>query len=200
MIQRPGFVQEFVAAIRGTIAGLNSKAGRVVIVNKVLPSNKGRAWLTVIALIWCACSDLSGQRERGDPPGVNWDTAQAMWRDRDVRSHAAWRAIDPLTPDGQTARRHLGEADRHYRAAIRLFGQGEPEAAVQAFEKGIRIGPIDPGYYFPLAETCFKEGWDESAAKYYRKYLEALPGGPDDTNRKLPRVGRWKQFRAQARE
>ncbi len=121
------------------------------------------------------------------PIEARWATARALWYiDRDPAAYAAWRDIDPSTAEGREARRLLGEAAPIYHRGIAQVRDGDP-AARATFERAVRIAPMDPLLYLPLARafrTQAEERPDNPhlfirAAEYYRKYLALAPDRPE---------------------
>ncbi|MDH5492362.1 MAG: hypothetical protein OEY14_10450, partial [Myxococcales bacterium] len=60
------------------------------------------------------------------------------------------------------------------REGIRLLERGE-EGAREALGRGVRLAPIDPRLYLPLARACREAEIDLRAAEYYSKYLAVFP-------------------------
>jgi len=130
-------------------------------------------WLWLLGSV-CACSACEPAQDSGSP-GEQWVQAQQMWQRRDAGAFRAWKAIDSASPQGGNARQLLAEADVHYRRGIELFRDGDPQASREALSAGATVAPIDPALYLPLAEVYRERSLDESAAKYYRKLIAALP-------------------------
>jgi tetratricopeptide (TPR) repeat protein len=90
----------------------------------------------------------------------------------------------------------LGEAESHYRAALRakpnaetynglgfvLAAQGRPGEATEQFQKAIEINPQYTPAYNNLAETLAKQGKLEDAAIYYRASLKERPSAAVHTD------------------
>jgi len=134
-----------------------------------------RLWL-LCAACGCAACGIGCETEA---PAAQWALARQMWERRDAGAFGAWRAIDPASPEGREARELLARADAHYRRGIQLFRDGDPAASREALSAGAAVAPIDPALYLPLAEVYRARGLDESAARYYRKLITALPGSPE---------------------
>ena len=121
------------------------------------------------------CADVEGA---GADPSAQWREAQAMWERRDVRAWEAWREIDPDTPEGREARERLARADAHYREGIERLESGQ-EGVREALSEGVRIAPMDPRLYLPLAREYRERGLGDRAAEYYLKFLAGVPSGPE---------------------
>src|SRR5690606_34649232 len=97
-----------------------------------------------------------------------------------------WRAIDPRTPEGREARRLLREAEPIYRAGIEQVRRDDGSARA-TFERAVRIAPMDPALYLPLARAFRAQGERQPdnphlfirAAEYYRKFLLLVPAHPE---------------------
>jgi tetratricopeptide (TPR) repeat protein len=145
-----------------------------------------RAATTLFAIVALACGP--------EQPGVDeeWAAARARWHiERDPAAWDAWNGIDPTTPEGREARRLLAEAERSYRLGIEQVAAGDPEQRA-TFERAVRIGPMDPALYLPLARACRTAGEASPdnphfyirAAEYYAKFLVLAPDHPEaDTAR-----------------
>jgi signal transduction histidine kinase len=112
---------------------------------------------------------------------ATWQHALGLWRDRDVRAYAAWRAVDPASPEGREAQRRLDEADTIYRSVISRLrsGEADAEASLAALPGALALAPIDPRLYLPLARALRDHRPPDlvRAAKYYLRFLAS---GPDD--------------------
>lgn len=133
-------------------------------------------WLWLLGAV-CACTSCEPTDETGTP-AEQWERARQMWSRREAGAFRAWKAVDPESPEGAEAAESLARADERYREGIRLFGEDDTEGSRAALSAGAAIAPIDPALYLPLAEVYRDRGLDESAAKYYRKLIAALPGSP----------------------
>ncbi len=132
------------------------------------------------------CADLRGGADAGVPVATQWAEARALWYiDRDPAAYRAWTAIDPGTPEGREARRLLAEAEPLYLEGIREVQRGAADAR-GTFERAVRVAPMDPRLYLPLARA-FRDLGERSednahlfirAAEYYRKFLALLPHDP----------------------
>lgn len=139
----------------------------------------------VLGLVLGACgTDPPGTPEPGPSARAQWDRAQDLWRRRHPDAYAAWRAIDPSTPQARAARARLADADRWYREGIRRVEAGEPDATA-AIREGSRIAPMDPELYLPLARACRDRGAVLRAAEFYKKFMLAAP-----TSREWPSARR----------
>jgi hypothetical protein len=116
-----------------------------------------------------------------------WARARALWHiQRDPAAWAAWNEIDPSTPEGREARRLLGQAERAYRLGIAQVASGDP-AQRRTFERAVRIAPMDPALYLPLARACRAQGLARPedqhlvirAVEYYGKFLVLCPDHPE---------------------
>jgi len=123
-------------------------------------------------LFTCGC----GMSDVGEAPADQWMRAEALWQRRDVDAYAAWRAVDPTSPEGRRARARLARADAEYRDGVRRL-EGEGEGARDALSRGVAIAPMDPRLYARLGRACRARGLDSRAAEYFTKYLAALPDG-----------------------
>lgn len=142
-----------------------------------------------VALTGAACGgEASGARGvRADATmsratsAAAWQRGLALWRDRDVRAYAAWRAVDPASPEGREAERRLDAADTIYRSVISRLrvGEADPEASLAALPGALALAPIDPRLYLPLARALRDHRPPDRvrAAKYYLRFLAA---GPDE--------------------
>ena len=107
-----------------------------------------------------------------------WPSAERLWQARDARAFAAWRALDPSTPNGARAHDALSRADAEYRRGIALLAAEDP-AARQVLEGAAKEAPLDPALYLPLARAYRQRGLDERAAAMYEKFLAQAPASPD---------------------
>lgn len=144
--------------------------------------------LAAAALCVAACSgDASDTRAGGDgavsrgTSAAAWQHALELWRDRDVRAYAAWRAVDPASREGREAERRLDEADAIYRSVISRLrtGDSDPEASLAELPGALALAPIDPRLYLPLARALRDHRPPDlvRAAKYYVRFLAS---GPDE--------------------
>lgn len=133
----------------------------------------------------CACAETDAP-DAGLPVAARWAAARALWHiDRDPAAYRAWREIDPSTPEGREAHRLIDEAEPHYRRGIERVRDGDPDARA-SFERAVRIAPMDPVLYLPLARAFRDQGRDAPenphffirAAEYYRKFLALVPSDP----------------------
>ena len=102
-----------------------------------------------------------------EAPAVDaeWAAARALWNiERDPSAWRAWRAIDPATHEGREARRLLREAEPIYRRGIEQVRADDP-AARATFERAVRIAPMDPALYLPLARAFRTQGAAGSSAR-----------------------------------
>jgi len=136
-----------------------------------------------VALLGCADEEVA---DAGPPTAARWAAARALWYiDRDPGAYTTWLAIDPATVEGAEARRLLAEAEPHYQRGIERVRGGDPEAR-QSFERAIRIAPMDPAMYLPLARAFRSQARQRPdnpvlyirAAEYYRKFLVLMPHDP----------------------
>ena len=129
---------------------------------------------------------------------AEWASARARWHiERDPAAFTAWRAIDPRTPEGGEARRLLREADPLYRRGIAEVRGGDPEAR-ETFERAVRIAPMDPALYLPLARAYRAQARARPdnphlfirAVEYYRKFLVLRPDHPqaEEARRELSEI------------
>ncbi|MCA9610965.1 MAG: hypothetical protein KC619_35470 [Myxococcales bacterium] len=134
------------------------------------------------ALTLAACAETEGT-DAGMPIAARWAAARALWHiDRDPAAYRAWTEIDPGTPEGREAHRLLAEAEPHYRRGIERVQRGDPDAR-ESFERAVRIAPMDPILYLPLARAFRDQGraapdnpvYFIRAAEYYRKFLLLVP-------------------------
>lgn len=118
---------------------------------------------------------------------AQWEAARALWHiERDPAAFAAWYAIDPATHEGQEARRLLREAERLYLQGIDEVRAGDDDARLR-FERAVRMAPMDPRLYLPLARAFRAQGEERPdnphlfirSAEYYRKFLVLAPGDPE---------------------
>ncbi|MFK7987919.1 MAG: hypothetical protein AB8I08_18010 [Sandaracinaceae bacterium] len=136
--------------------------------------------LVVVVLLSWGCD---ARAPSGPSSAEQWATARALWNiDRDPAAYEAWRAIDPATPEGREARGLLREAEPVYLEGIAQVSEGAPEARA-TLERGVRIGPMDPDLYLPLARAFRARALASPdnphlyirAAEYYRKFLLRRP-------------------------
>ncbi|MCZ7685451.1 MAG: hypothetical protein M5U28_44415 [Sandaracinaceae bacterium] len=135
----------------------------------------------ILALAACQTQDA------GPSAQAEWAAARALWHiERDPSAWQAWRAIDPHTPEGREARRLLAEADAIYRRGIEQV-RHDDAAARTTFERAVRIAPMSPALYLPLARAFKAQGERQPdnphlfirAAEYYRKFLLLAPDHPE---------------------
>ena len=141
--------------------------------------------LVVVVLVALGCG---GEREVSGPSSAQqWAAARALWyQDRDPAAYGAWRAIDPSTAEGREARGLLREAEPVYLEGIDQVSEGAPEARA-TLARGVRIGPMDPDLYLPLARAFRARALASPdnphlyirAAEYYRKFLLRRPEHAD---------------------
>lgn len=133
-----------------------------------------------LALALAACQP---QADAGPSVDAQWATARALWHiERDPSAWSAWYAIDPRTPEGREARRLLREAEPIYRRGIEQV-RHDDDAARASFERAVRIAPMNPVLYLPLARAFRAQGERQPdnphlfirAAEYYRKFLVLAP-------------------------
>lgn len=119
--------------------------------------------------------------------GADWAAARALWHiERDPSAWRAWRAIDPSSHEGREARRLLGAAEPIYRRGIEQVRRDDPGVRA-TFERAVRMAPMDPALYLPLARAFREQGARQPdnphlyirAAEYYRKFLLLVPEHPD---------------------
>jgi len=118
---------------------------------------------------------------RTESPREAWARAEALWRERDVRAYAAWRAVDPASPEGREAERRLDAADAIYRSVIARLRAGEPDASapLAALPGALALAPIDPRLYLPLARAL-RDHQPSDPVRAARYYLRFLASGPDE--------------------
>ena len=146
------------------------------------------ALLTALAVACASCSGgATDQRDTAHDAPVSratsaaaWQLALDLWGRRDVRAYAAWRAVDPASPEGREAERRLDEADTIYRSVINRLrsGEADAEASLAALPGALALAPIDPRLYLPLARALRDHQPPDlvRAAKYYLRFLAS---GPD---------------------
>lgn len=140
-----------------------------------------------VAVLATACGPDVGPPDSGTGTATRWADARALWYfDRDPAAYRAWTELDPSTPEGTEARALIAEAEPYYREGIAALERGEDDARVH-FERAVRIAPMDPRLYLPLARA-FRDLGRRSpenphlfirAAEYYRKFLVLLPHDRD---------------------
>ncbi|MCC6875386.1 MAG: hypothetical protein IT378_13855 [Sandaracinaceae bacterium] len=140
----------------------------------------GASWALVLAV---ACQPSAALPDAGASPAEQWAAARALWTiERDPAAYGAWVAIDPATPEGHEAQRLLRDAEGRYRVGIDQVRRGDPEAR-ETFERAVRIAPMRPDLYLPLARA-FRTQAELApenphlfirAAEYYRKFLVLRP-------------------------
>lgn len=139
-----------------------------------------RAILLFLVLLACGCD---AREAPGPSSAQQWAAARALWYiDRDPAAYEAWRAVDPGTPEGREARALLREAEPVYLEGIEQVSEGVPEARA-TLQRGVRIGPMDPELYLPLARAFRARALASPdnphlfirAAEYYRKFLLRRP-------------------------
>jgi predicted Zn finger-like uncharacterized protein len=121
--------------------------------------------------------DLDG----GNPPGkrpepvrdYNYYMAQgARLRARD-RFSAAAEAY------GNAAELEPGRAEPYTGRGLALLDMGNPQEAAPEFEQALRLNPRSGEAIIGLAETYRSQGKKAEAVRYYQRYLETLPEGPE---------------------
>ncbi len=149
-------------------------------------------WVLWLALS-SGCSMAQEPTDAGPSTAARWAAARALWHiDRDPSAHRAWTEIDAGSQEGREARRLLSEAEPHYRRGIERVRRGDP-AARESFEEAVRIAPMDPVLYLPLARAFRDQGRRAPdnphlfirAAEYYRKFLALVPHHPATTDARL---------------
>ncbi len=159
------------------------------------PRTASRLLLLAALVVGCAETDAP---DAGLPVAARWAAARALWHiDRDPAAYRAWTEIDPGTPEGREAHRLIAEAEPHYRRGIERVQRGDPDAR-ESFERAVRIAPMDPALYLPLARAFRDQGRAEPenphyfirAAEYYRKFLLLVPhgAGADDARAELAEI------------
>jgi hypothetical protein len=128
-----------------------------------------------LAVALASAAAVGGCARDGDRA---WRHAAELWQRRDPAAFAAWRALDPATPDGARARARLTEADGEYRRGIALLSEGDAGARA-LLESAAERAPLDPTLYLALARACHRRGLDERAAAMYGKFLAQAPPGAD---------------------
>jgi hypothetical protein len=140
-------------------------------------------WLVLLV----GCAEAPAARDAGPSVRAQWADARALWHiRRDPGAWRAWRRIDPSTPEGREARRLLAEAEPHYRRLIEQVESGEPGVRA-TFERAVRIAPMDPALYLPLARAHRARSRARPdnpvlairAVEYYRKFLALRPEHPE---------------------
>ena len=137
-------------------------------------------------LLTLGCGERAAPADAGPSVATQWAEARALWYiDRDPAAYQAWMAVDPGTGEGREARALLAEAEPLYRQGIDAVredadGDADPRAL---FERAVRVAPMDPRLYLPLARA-FRDLGRRSpdnphhfirAAEYYRKFIVLLP-------------------------
>lgn len=138
-----------------------------------------------LALAWgCAGEEA---RDAGPSTAEEWASARAVWNiERDPSAFSSWNTIDPASPEGREAQRLLAEADPLYRRGIDEVSRGRAGAR-DTFERAVRVAPMDPALYLPLARAFRDQGRRHPdnahlfirAAEYYRKFLVLTPHAPE---------------------
>ncbi len=98
-----------------------------------------------------------------------------------MRAYAAWRALDPASPEGHEAERRLDAADAIYRGVIARLRAGEPDASapLAALPGALALAPIDPRLYLPLARAL-RDHTPSDPVRAARYYLRFLAAGPEE--------------------
>ncbi len=124
-------------------------------------------------------TDARAPQPHAESQRAAWARAEALWRERDGRAYAAWRALDPASPEGREAERRLDAADAIYRGVIARLRAGEPDASapLAALPGALALAPIDPRLYLPLARALrdHRPSDPVRAARYYLRFLAAGP-------------------------
>ncbi len=140
-----------------------------------------RALCLLVLIAGCQAEDAGPSVE------AQWAAARALWHiERDPSAYEAWHQIDPRTPEGREARRLLREAAPIYRRGIEQVREDDASAR-STFERAVRIAPMDPALYLPLARAFRAQGARQGdnphlyirAAEYYRKFLLLVPDHPE---------------------
>lgn len=147
-----------------------------------------RGWARRVAFLAAVAFGFAGcQPDSQVAVEQDWADARALWHiQRDPAAWRAWRGIDPSTHEGREARRLLAEAEPIYRRGIEEVRTDRPGARA-TFERAVRIAPMDPALYLPLARAFRIQGEEQPdnphlyirAAEYYRKFLVLVPDHPD---------------------
>ncbi len=117
------------------------------------------------------------------PPDEALDHARAALDldENDHRAHCMLGLVEIYNKDYDMARRHLARAleinpndtDVLAHAAVSLAILGEPEAAVEAGRKALRLAPHHPEWYAAFAATAL------FAARQYREAIEVASTAPE---------------------
>lgn len=143
------------------------------------------ALLALLGLLGACATELD-ETDAGVSMAARWAAARALWHiDRDPAAWTAWTNIDPATDEGREAQRLLSEAEPHYQRGIEEVHSGDPDAR-DAFERAVRVAPMDPTLYLPLARAFRDQARQRPdnphlfirAAEYYRKFLVLVPHDP----------------------
>ena len=125
-----------------------------------------------VSLLVAGCGILQPDNDE-----ASWHLALEMWERRDVRAYDFWLALAQSPRLGSRVRKRLEQADSFYKSGLDLYEQGQLEQAAEQLQQGAGLAPIHPKYYFFIAQASHQKGMNENAAKYYRRYLLALPHG-----------------------
>lgn len=138
-----------------------------------------RTTLYLAALVGSlACGAPAAPTQQAVSSAEQWRQAQELWRRADVTAYAAWRAIEPESPEGREATERLERADALYRAGVERL-EGDGQGARAALTQGVSIAPMDPRLYVRLGRACRVRGLEHRAVEYFTKYLAADPEGAE---------------------
>ena len=149
-----------------------------------------RLALALTLVFACACA---GCDEGDDARRARWEQALVRWEtSHEPSSYAEWSTLPAESPEALEAQRRLREAERHYRAGIRLVESGDPGAR-EEFEEAVRTGPMNPALYLPLARAFRGQAELQPdnphlfirAAEYYRKFIALAPRDPSVADARL---------------
>jgi len=170
-----------------TRAAIRRRAGRATVTAKVRSNPLAAVLALVVALAAASCGGPASDAREPDGDATKscttsaaaWQRALALWGERDVRAYAAWRAVDPVSPEGREAQRRLDDADTIYRSVISRLraGEADAEASLAALPGALALAPIDPRLYLPLARALRDHQPPDlvRAAKYYLRFLASDP-------------------------
>jgi tetratricopeptide (TPR) repeat protein len=114
---------------------------------------------------------------KGPPQPRDFDGWMTLG-DRLREKEKAEAALDAY---GRAADLNPDRAEPHAGRGLALMDMGQKLQAEAAFLQALRLNPRYGVALMGLAETYRNQGKNEEAKKYYEKYLDVLPSGPEAT-------------------
>jgi predicted Zn finger-like uncharacterized protein len=118
-------------------------------------------------------SDATAKKEKEQPHDFDW------WMARGDRLREADRAEAALDAYGKASEMEPDRAEPLAGKGLALNDMGHPLQAEASFQQALNINPRYGDAIIGLAETYKAQGRKQDALKYYQKYVDELPSGPD---------------------